>query len=108
MKEANELQEQCPTGRIAEFLDSASKEFLDVTNICAFKNCKDVLHAFAEIEQSSSGFTSRKCHWLLVVGHRASLWAKVEAVGDVVRVVFEFVLLVCVLSQLMGIWSTQQ
>jgi len=32
---ASELQEWCPAGKTAEFLDSASKEFLNVTNICA-------------------------------------------------------------------------
>lgn len=56
-----------------------SKEFLDGTNICA---SGDVLHISAEIKQTLSRFTSRTHHWLLMVGHRASLWTKVEAVND--------------------------
>lgn len=50
----------------------------------------------AEIRQTSSGSTSRKCHWLLVLAQRTSLWAKIEAVGDLSRVVLSlFCCLVC-------------
>lgn len=52
-----------------------------------FASCKDALRSSAEIRQTSSGSTSRKCHWLLVLGQRTSLWAKIEAVGDLARVV---------------------
>lgn len=90
MRAASELQE----GELNSLTQQAGS-FL-MLQIFVFPGCEDALRTSAEIRQTSSASPSRKCHWLLVLGHRTSLWAKLEAVGDLARVVWSlFCCLVC-------------